>query len=60
MAGMSGGGIWLLNPYDEYSQESPPPLVGLLAGTAPRNRKALFGSSVTTLCTLLEETLDSE
>jgi hypothetical protein len=55
MSGMSGGGIWLLEPYLHHSHEMPPPLIGFLAGTPPRNRKALFGSSVKTLIEMLED-----
>lgn len=43
--GMSGGGIWRFSPYEEYSAERPPPLVGFLAGSPPKNLKALFGGS---------------
>ena len=46
-SGMSGGGIWEINPHANYSAAKPPRLVGLLAGLAPRNNKALFGASTT-------------
>ena len=45
--GMSGGGIWEVDPHVSYSTAHPPQLVGLLAGPAPRNKKALFGASTT-------------
>jgi hypothetical protein len=54
--GMSGGGIWQFDPYTEYSALSLPPLVGFLAGPAPRNGKALFGASTTSLIGLFHST----
>jgi hypothetical protein len=42
--GMSGGGIWVIDPYTDYSLRNYPQFVGFLLGTAPRNGKVLFGS----------------
>lgn len=52
-AGMSGGGIWEIDPYDNYSTSNLPALVGFLAGPAPNNKKALFGASTTAFLELV-------
>lgn len=57
--GMSGGGIWLLNPYETPSEETPPRLVAILAGSSPLNKKALWGSSTTSLSRMIESATNS-
>lgn len=54
--GMSGGGIWEFVVHSEYDHLSKPPLIGLLAGLAPKNNKALFGASVDALIQHLRAT----
>jgi hypothetical protein len=51
--GMSGCGVWEFNPYEEYSGERRPSLVGFLAGHPRLNHKALFGSNTRTLLRML-------
>jgi hypothetical protein len=51
--GMSGGGVWVFDPYTSYSENNSPRLLGFLAGQAPRNKKALFGSRVSVLLEIL-------
>lgn len=53
--GMSGSGIWLLNPHEEYTSTNRPMLVGLLAGPTPRNAKVLFGPKVPVLIGLIRQ-----
>ena len=42
--GMSGCGVWLLNPYEAPTAGNQVPLLGFLAGPPPANGKVLFGA----------------
>jgi hypothetical protein len=44
IVGMSGGGVWLMDPYADYSVANYPHFIGFLIGKAPRNGKVLFGT----------------
>lgn len=50
--GLSGAGVWRINPYSNAA--SKPELVGFLAGRAPRYQKALFGSRLSVLRSILD------
>jgi hypothetical protein len=47
--GMSGAGIWEFDVHSEYDVANKPVLIGLMAGPAPKYKKALFGASVDAL-----------
>jgi hypothetical protein len=52
--GMSGGGVWIIDPYTDYSETNYPAFAGLLLGPAPKTNKALFGSRIAALFAMLD------
>ena len=56
--GMSGGGIWYLDPYQSYSLAHRPQLKGFLIGAAPKNKKVIFGPRLEVLRRLVNQLPD--
>jgi hypothetical protein len=53
--GMSGGGVWLFDPYASYSEINYPSFLGFLVGSSPLNKKILFGTSWTVFTSMLDD-----
>jgi hypothetical protein len=58
--GMSGGGVWLMDPYTESSGAHDPHFVGLCLGRAPKNKKVLFGSRIAALFSMLDAEVNGQ
>jgi hypothetical protein len=52
--GMSGGGVWVMDPYTDYSAAKLPPFAGILVGRPAKNKKVLFGSRIGALFSMLD------